>query len=80
MWLILLVLVAAVLAMTFGRKTLEGWQVYQQKPFQWMDTGADPMYYYPMKQFRLPYRWPLTFYQSYPYPHMANFDSVMGAG
>ena len=50
--------------------TVEKWEVYKQKPFNYMTTGVDPLYYKQVPTYRLPYRYPFTFFQSFPVPHM----------
>ena len=81
MWYFLVIIAVVLIVITMKKnKTKENWQTYKQLPFKSVDTGADPLYYYPMKQYRKPYRWPLTFYQSYPYSHMTAFDNIMGSG
>lgn len=47
----------------------ETWESYKKPPYGYVSTGADPIYYYRHDRFRKPYRWPLTFSSSYPYPH-----------
>lgn len=47
----------------------EGWQSYRTPPYGYVSTGSDPIYYYQRDLYRKPYRWPLTFTSSYPYPH-----------
>lgn len=48
----------------------EEWQNYVQKPYNFLLTGRDPLYFYRKDRWRKPYRYPFTFYQSYPFPHL----------
>ncbi len=52
----------------------EGFQVYQQLPFQYMLTGDTPLSYYRLDRYRLPYRYPDFFYSNYPVPHYRYYD------
>ena len=50
-------------------KIEEGWESYRIPPYNYVTTGADPIYYYRRDRYRKPYRWPFNFSSSYPYPH-----------
>ena len=48
----------------------EKWQNYMDLPFDYLDTGSNPLNFYQKDKYRKPYRWPFKFYQSYPLPSM----------
>ena len=54
-------------------KTLETWQDYIQKPYGYIFSGSDPLYFYRKDRYRRPYRDGFKFYQSYPIPHLTQY-------
>jgi len=50
----------------------EGWQDYTMKPYGYVKSGTDPLYFYGHNRYRKPYRYPFKYYRSYPYPHMSH--------
>jgi hypothetical protein len=48
----------------------ETWQDYTIRPYNYVKSGADPLYFYSYDRFRKPYRWPYRFHSSYPYGHL----------
>ena len=66
--------------MTFTGKSsiVENWETYKLNPFEQYSTGSDPLYFYPLKQYRLPYNYPQTFYKSYPVEHEAHTEPASG--
>lgn len=53
---------------------LEHFRSYIQPTYKHVKTGSEPMGFYVHPRYRKPYRWPFTFYKSYPYPHMSPYD------
>lgn len=51
---------------------VENWQDYTLKPYYYIYSGRDPLYFYRYDRYRRPYRDGFLFYQSYPIPHMTN--------
>lgn len=49
---------------------IEGWQDYTLKPYNYVLSGSDPLYFYRYDRYRKPYRCGFKFFQSYPYPHL----------
>jgi hypothetical protein len=50
----------------------EGWVTYSQYPYGATATGKDdPLVFYNVPQYRLPYNWPFGFKTSYPVEHVA---------
>lgn len=55
----------------WGSQTMrEKWQNYMDLPFDFLDTGSNPLNFYQKNKYRKPYRWPYKFKQSYPLPSM----------
>ncbi len=52
----------------------EGFDMYQQLPFKYMYTGSQPLSYYRLDRYRLPYRYPDVFYTNYPVPYFRYYD------
>lgn len=78
MYLTLLITVALLLILCWfmhlvtTEKTVEGWQSYSIPPYNYVKTGADPLYVYQRNRYRKPYRYPFKFISSYPYPHQTH--------
>ena len=51
-------------------KDIEYFTPYSYGPFNYMDTGADPLSFYKYPVYRKPYMYPYTFYSSFPYPYL----------
>lgn len=56
----------------FKYTIIENWQDYTLKPYDYIFSGRDPLYFYRYDRYRRPYRDGFLFYQSYPTPHMTN--------
>jgi len=71
-----LIIIAVILAVIwYGHRAIrEGWVTYVRSPYNEMESGTDPIQTYRRDRYRKPYRYPYTFYQSYPYPHMRYGD------
>ncbi len=52
---------------------VEHWEMYRQKPHGYVKTGTAPLVFYERPRYRKPYRYPVTFDQSYPTPHKSHF-------
>ena len=52
----------------------EGFEVYQQLPFGYFETGSEPLSYYRLDRYRLPYRYPDVFMTNYPVPYFRYYD------
>lgn len=48
----------------------EGYVDYVQAPYNYMKTGADPLYFYRKDRYRKPYDDGFRFFKSYPLPHL----------
>ena len=78
MWILIITLLLAVILMSLKilppELQQENYVPYKIKPFDYLSTGSDPLYFYQLKQFRLPYKYPQTFYKSYPAEHQSYFE------
>jgi hypothetical protein len=66
--LIILLIIAVVYLLSIGIK--EHFGTYSYGPFNYMDSGSDPLTFYKYPIYRNPYMYPYKFYSSYPYPYM----------
>ena len=55
--------------------TKEPFETYSYGPFNYMDTGSDPLSFYKYPIYRDPYMYPYKFYSSYPYPYMTYYPT-----
>ena len=65
--LICLILLFVVLCITNNR---EYFRNYMTLPYNYINSGSDPITFYEKKLYRKPYRWPYRVFTSYPVPHM----------
>lgn len=68
--ILILLIITFILISLFKPGALENWEVYKQKPYDYVKTGSSPLNFYERPRYRKPYRYPLKFRQSYPYDHM----------
>jgi hypothetical protein len=54
---------------------IEKFETYSYGPFNYMDSGADPLTFYKYPIYRNPYNYPYKFYSSYPYPYMTYYPT-----
>ena len=55
--------------------SMENFETYFYDPFNYGDTGADPLTFYRYPIYRKPYRYPYQFYSSYPYPYLSYYPT-----
>lgn len=53
----------------------ENFETYSYGPFNYMDSGSDPLTFYKYPIYRNPYMYPYKFYSSYPYPYMTYYPT-----
>ena len=73
MILILFIIIFALICLSYlWRKPSmqEQWQNYMSAPYDFLETGSNPLNFYRKDKYREPYRWPFKFFQSYPLPSM----------
>jgi len=72
--ILLIILLIAYLAFNYS-KNKEHFETYSYGPYNYMDTGSDPLSFYKYPIYRQPYMYPYKFYSSYPYPYMTNYET-----
>lgn len=71
----LLILIILSIIYLYKTKIIENYESYSYGPFNYMDTGADPLTFYRYPIYRNPYMYPYKFYSSYPYPYMTYYET-----
>ena len=71
--LVILIIIASAYLLTTQIK--ENFETYSYGPFNYMDSGADPLTFYKYPIYRNPYMYPYKFYSSYPYPYMTYYPT-----
>jgi hypothetical protein len=77
-WIIFILLLINILLLFILKKNnecKENFETYSYGPFNYMDTGADPLTFYKYPIYRNPYMYPYKFYSSYPYPYMTYYPT-----
>ncbi len=69
--IIILIIIAIIYLLSINMTQIkESFETYSYGPFNYMDTGADPLTFYKYPIYKNPYMYPYKFYSSYPYPYM----------
>jgi hypothetical protein len=71
--LIILIIIAIIYLSSTNIK--ENFETYSYGPFNYMDSGSDPLTFYKYPIYRNPYMYPYKFYSSYPYPYMTYYPT-----
>ena len=72
--LLLIILIIIGFIYVFSRH-VEGFETYSYGPFNYLDSGSDPLSFYQYPIYRNPYMYPYKFYSSYPYPYMTYYET-----
>ena len=72
---VLILLIIFLAFYLYSRNTIEDFETYSYGPFNYMDTGADPLTFYKYPIYRNPFMYPYKFYSSYPYPYMSYYPT-----
>jgi len=72
--LIVILIIIAVIYL-YSIKIKENFETYSYGPFNYMDSGSDPLTFYKYPIYRNPYMYPYKFYSSYPYPYMTYYPT-----
>ena len=75
MELLILLFIILIVCLYFYSKKIENFETYSYGPFNYMDSGADPLTFYKYPIYRNPYMFPYKFYSSYPYPYMTYYPT-----
>ena len=73
--ILLFIIIILAIIYLFRYKHIESFTPYSYGPYNYMDTGADPLTFYKYPIYREPYMYPYKFYSSYPYPYMTNYPT-----
>ena len=73
--IIMIFLIILLFSYMCSKNTLESFETYSYGPFNYMDSGADPLTFYKYPIYRNPYMYPYKFYSSYPYPYMTHYET-----
>jgi cbb3-type cytochrome oxidase subunit 3 len=68
--ILLIILIILTLIYLFSTNVKEHFETYSYGPFNYMDSGSDPLTFYKYPVYRNPYMYPYKFYSSYPYPYL----------
>jgi len=69
-YVLIIVILLACVFLYNNNNSIEKFETYSYGPYNYMDTGADPLTFYRYPVYREPYMYPYKFYSSYPYPYM----------
>ena len=72
---IILFIILLFIYLCMKKNEIESFQTYSYGPFNYMDSGSDPLTFYKYPIYRNPYRYPYKFYSSYPYPYMTYYPT-----
>jgi hypothetical protein len=71
--IVILIIIATIYLCSM--KIKENFETYSYGPFNYMDSGSDPLTFYKYPIYRNPYMYPYKFYSSYPYPYMTYYPT-----
>ena len=66
--LVIIIIIAVIYLCSSNIK--ENFETYSYGPYNYMDSGSDPLTFYKYPIYKNPYMYPYKFYSSYPYPYM----------
>lgn len=69
--IILIILIITFIYMLNVHNLKESFTTYSYGPYNYMDTGSDPLTFYKYPTYKKPYMYPYKYYSSYPYPYMS---------
>jgi len=72
--LLVIIIIIAVIYL-YSSNIKENFETYSYGPYNYMDTGSDPLTFYKYPIYRNPYMYPYKFYSSYPYPYMTYYPT-----
>jgi hypothetical protein len=61
--------------MYYKKNSKENFETYKYAPYNYVDTGSEPLTFYKYPIYKKPYMFPYKFYTSYPYSHMTHYES-----
>ena len=72
--LLIIIIIIAVIYL-YSTNIKENFETYSYGPYNYMDSGSDPLTFYKYPIYRNPYMYPYKFYSSYPYPYMTYYPT-----
>jgi len=72
---IIILIILAIIYLYTMNKSIENFETYSYGPFNYMDSGSDPLSFYRYPIYRNPFMYPYKFYSSYPYPYMTYYPT-----
>lgn len=72
--LLVIIIIIAVIYL-YSSNIKENFETYSYGPYNYMDSGSDPLTFYKYPIYRNPYMFPYKFYSSYPYPYMTYYPT-----
>jgi len=73
--LLIIIIFLAIFIDFYINQIRENFETYSYGPYNYMDTGSDPLTFYKYPIYRKPYMFPYKFYSSYPYPYMTYYTT-----
>jgi hypothetical protein len=73
--ILIVILIIIAIIYLYSMKIKENFETYSYGPFNYMDSGSDPLTFYKYPIYRNPYMYPYKFYSSYPYPYMTYYPT-----
>jgi len=72
--LLVIIIIISVIYL-YSSNIKENFETYSYGPYNYMDSGSDPLTFYKYPIYRNPYMYPYKFYSSYPYPYMTYYPT-----
>jgi hypothetical protein len=73
--ILLIIIIIMAIIYLYSNNIIEKFETYSYGPFNYMDSGSDPLSFYKYPIYRNPYMYPYKFYSSYPYPYMTYYPT-----
>ena len=73
--ILLVIIIIISIIYLYSSNIKENFETYSYGPYNYMDSGSDPLTFYKYPIYRNPYMYPYKFYSSYPYPYMTYYPT-----
>ena len=74
-FVIIILIILAIIYLYTMNYSIENFETYSYGPFNYMDSGSDPLTFYRYPIYRNPFMYPYKFYSTYPYPYMTYYPT-----
>ena len=74
-FVIIILIILAIIYLYTMNYSVENFETYSYGPFNYMDSGSDPLTFYRYPIYRNPFMYPYKFYSTYPYPYMTYYPT-----